>query len=859
MEEELRKSGIEAVGDIPWGTHFCTFYETQQDLLDILVPFFKTGLENREFCLWIISNSELLTIEEAADALRKALPDLDRHLSEGNIELINHDGWFLEDGSFDLRRVAHRFKQKLDSAVAKGYVGMRVNGSPAWLYKDNDEELVAFEQALDKLLPDLRVIASCTYPIRSSEAGALLDVAHAHRFAITRRHGNWEVLEAPELIRARSELAKLNEELERRVIERTRELSAANEALRREIAERERAQLESRMLIDAIPQQIWSGPPDGTNDYVNERWRAETGISQEEVRGDGWETLVHPDDRDRVLKAWQYSVLNGTPYEQEERHRRADGSYRWYLNRAVALRDNEGHIIRWYGTSTDIEDRKQAEQALRRSENELRLVIDTIPVMAWTVRPDGVVDFLNRQSLECAGLSFEEYVADPTRPIHPEDVSRVMEKWPARMARGETYEDEMRLRSVNGEYRWFLVRTAPLRDQGGTIVKWYGVSTDIEDRKRAEEELRESQQLLKLVLATLPVGVAVTDQSGDIILVNSASKRIWGGDTIVSGRQRWKQSKGVWHDSGKSIAPTDWASVRALSKGQTSLNELIDIETYDGRQKIMENSAAPIRSTDGRIVGSVIVNEDVTERVRTTEQLRTTTEQLRALSDRLQLAKEEEATRIARELHDELGSTLTSLKWDLELLETNVLELAQNALQSKLRKRITDIAAQIDTTIQSVRRISSELRPAILDDLGLIAAVQSYLVEFQERSGISTRFRPYVDDIVLTPSQSTALFRIFQEALTNILRHARATQIEVTIRQHDGEFVLAISDNGHGITESAKTSSQSLGLLGMEERARLIGGEIEIAERSEGGTMIRVRVPVTRNDADANEEAESRL
>jgi PAS domain S-box-containing protein len=153
-------------------------------------------------------------------------------------------------------------------------------------------------------------------------------------------------------------------ELEVKVIEQNAELAQANEVLKR-------AELESRMLIDAIPQQIWSGPPDGTLDYGNQRWRSETGLGLEESQGDGWQSILHPDDRDRVLNAWHHSVITGTIYEQEERHRQADGTYRWFLARGVPLLDGEGHIVRWYGTNTDIEDRKRAEDELRHLSGQL--------------------------------------------------------------------------------------------------------------------------------------------------------------------------------------------------------------------------------------------------------------------------------------------------------------------------------------------------------------------------------------------------------------------------------------------------------------------------------------------------------
>jgi PAS domain S-box-containing protein len=153
-------------------------------------------------------------------------------------------------------------------------------------------------------------------------------------------------------------------ELETRVAEQSADLAYANEVLRREEAR-------SRMLTDAIPQQIWSGLPDGTLDYCNERWRTETGLGLEELQGDGWQRILHPDDRDRVLNAWRQSVATGTPYEQEERHRQADGTYRWFLARGVPLLDSEGRIVRWYGTNTDIQDRKHAEEDLRRISGQL--------------------------------------------------------------------------------------------------------------------------------------------------------------------------------------------------------------------------------------------------------------------------------------------------------------------------------------------------------------------------------------------------------------------------------------------------------------------------------------------------------
>ena len=305
--------------------------------------------------------------------------------------------------------------------------------------------------------------------------------------------------------RASGEVRRLNLDLERRVAERTLQLEAVNQALRREIAEREQAEEalrrsedRLRLVIDTIPQQIWSSPPDGSLDFFNAQWLSFKGFTQEEMRGQGWQRTLHPDDRERVVRAWRESVAKGTPYEQEERHQGADGQYRWFLARGVPLRDSQGQIIRWYGTNTDIEDRKEAE-------GRLRLVIDTLPALVWSKLPDGSADFLNQRFLEYTGLSLEEALGwGWMNEFHPED--RAEEEWRAAFAAGEPFEKEARLRRADGAYRWFLFRGVPLRDELGHVVKWYGTSTDIEDRRRAEEALLEAQYKLAQVTRTQAMG-----------------------------------------------------------------------------------------------------------------------------------------------------------------------------------------------------------------------------------------------------------------------------------------------------------------------------------------------------------------
>jgi two-component sensor histidine kinase len=211
MAIEFRKSGISVVGDIPWGTHFCHFYETKQELLDTLVPYFTAGLEGKEYCMWVVTAPELITAEEAKEALAKAVPDLGRHLSESNIEILNWSDWYLEDDAFNWR-VTSAWNARLKGALAKGYDGIRISGDTFWLGEKHWKDFCAYEKQLDDSISDQPMTVLCTYPFSRSGAD-IFDVVRTHRFAIAKRQGEWNVIKTPELIGARAEIKRLNGEL----------------------------------------------------------------------------------------------------------------------------------------------------------------------------------------------------------------------------------------------------------------------------------------------------------------------------------------------------------------------------------------------------------------------------------------------------------------------------------------------------------------------------------------------------------------------------------------------------------------------------------------------------------------------
>ncbi len=254
-----------------------------------------------------------------------------------------------------------------------------------------------------------------------------------------------------------------------------------------------------RTMIDQMPALAWSCRPDGSAEFVNQRWLDYTGLSMEEAVGWGWQATIHPEDLGKTMETWLRVIASEEPGENEARLRRFDGEYRWFLFRAVPVRDERGKVIRWYGTSTDIEDRKRAEEKLRQDERELRRITDAIAEPIGVLAPDGSQLYANQVGRDYAGLSLEDIKADDLSAeiLHPDDLERVRDERQRGLSGGESFQVEQRVRRKDGKYRWFLAHFNPLRDDEGRIIRWYATGIDIEDRKQAEERVQKENVALR--------------------------------------------------------------------------------------------------------------------------------------------------------------------------------------------------------------------------------------------------------------------------------------------------------------------------------------------------------------------------
>ena len=356
--------------------------------------------------------------------------------------------------------------------------------------------------------------------------------------------------------------------------------------------------------------------------------------------------------------------------------------------------------------------------------------------------------------------------------------------------------------------------------------------------------LRESELRFRRLVELMPVAVYVCDITGRIQSYNQHAVELWGrepkpGDTA----QRYCGSLRLYSTEGKLVPHEESVMAEVLKTGVRARDLEVIIERPDGSRITVLVNIAPLRNSQGQLIGAMNCFQDISERKHAEEALKHSHDKLRALTARLESLREDERMRISREIHDELGQKLTGLKMDLLRAERKLDGLEGSPAVNSLLDTLVNATELADSITSSVQEIAANLRPGVLDKLGLGTALQYEARRFQERTGILCKVHLPENEQNLSAQVSTTLFRIFQECLTNIARHARATKVEVVLNLENEWVTLRVDDNGRGITEAEITNSASLGLLGMKERTELLGGEILFQHDAQGGTVVIVRIP----------------
>jgi len=509
MLTEMRKTGIEVVGDMPWGTHFCLFYETRTDLLETVVSYCKAGLENGEFCLWVVA--EPLAVEDARHALHRAVPDFDRYFADHSIEIVTARDWYLQDGEFDLNRVIRGWNEKLASASARGYAGVRVTGDTAWLEKKDWKDFCEYEESLNQAVANHRLAVLCTYPLAACRAGEILDVVRTHQFAVTKRRGSWDVIETAGHKQAKAEIKRLNEELEQRVLERTSQLTVVNRELTKEVLQRQRAEealLRSEAYLAEAQRVSHTGSFGWSVSSGHIVWSDETfRIFEYDLANKPTVQVIlqrtHPKDRAFVQETLDQAARDRKAFDFEHRLLMPDGSLKSVRVVGHPSTNYDSGNFEFVGAVTDITESKRVEESLRRSEGYLAEAQRLTHTGSWVWRVPG------RDALHLSEEWYRIYGFDPEagvpsweerlQRIHPEDQGI----WQATIDRAiderSDYEVEFRILLPGGTVRHIHTVGHPVVSASGELVEFVGSSIDVTERKRAEALRDGESRILEMI------------------------------------------------------------------------------------------------------------------------------------------------------------------------------------------------------------------------------------------------------------------------------------------------------------------------------------------------------------------------
>jgi PAS domain S-box-containing protein len=623
----------------------------------------------------------------------------------------------------------------------------------------------------------------------------------------------------------------------------------------RRAAERMAEQRERELLlaVDVIPALVWISAADGSGvQFVNARW-ADVGLTLADVTGPDWSAIIHPDDRSQVTEAWERSLATGQSFSTVARIRQGDGRHRWTLTQAEALRGEDGEIIRWYGINTDIDDRKRAEARLLEKERELKLALDTIPALAWSMLPDGSVTYLNRRWLDYAGLAAEAAVHwDWRSALHPADAAAAEARLAAMLSSSEPGEFEARLRRADGTFRWFLLRAAPHRDADGETRCWYATAMDIEDRRRVEDSLRRAQEQLADAQRLTSIGSFTVDLATHELTLSAEAARIAGYP--ADGRPTFEDALTRWHGD-------DVGAIRhqfeALLNGASGFEHVGRLVWPDGTVRHVK--AVGYRGADAadatEVVGALV---DITEAKHAEEALAQAQAELAHVT-RLTTLGELTAS-IAHEVNQPLAAIVTNGEAGLRWLTRSVPDLDE--VKAAMERMVADgrRASEVVWRLRAMsRKGAARHQPVALHDVVEETVLLVRREVERRRVTLSLDLPPDIPAVNGDPIQ-------LQQVLINLLVNAMQAMASVeggprelrvgVGRGEPGWLAVIVGDTGPGLSAdgaarlfdpfySTKTDGMGMGLSICRSIVEAHGGRISAANRSEGrGAEFRFTLPI---------------
>ena len=599
-------------------------------------------------------------------------------------------------------------------------------------------------------------------------------------------------------------------------------------------------------IVDGISALVAVMTPDGAVELVNRQVLDYFGKTLEELQEWASTDAVHPDDLPGVIAVWSQSVHSGEQYGIELRQRGADGVYRWFHVQGLPIRAADGRVARWCVLQTDIDQRKHAEEALRQSERELHRLIDGVPGMIIVANSAGEQVYANQRFLDFTGASLDQLMGlEGLSFIHPDDREFVMTEWMRCLELRQPLELDHRLKRFDGTYRWVHVRTEPRLDDQGRIVRWYGLLTDIDDERKAEEARRESEHHLRLLVEKIPALITRTTADGVMDYVNPRVVE-------YSGQELGQLGTDLVHTDDRYIVLRNWR--QALTTGE-AFEDTYRIRRADGEYRWFNHRTEPLHDQDGRVVCWYTVSLDIEARTETEEILRSTRRKLSAAMHAATVA--ELSASIAHEINQPLASVVTNAEACQAWLSHDPPNLVR--ARSTLERIVRDghSAAEV---VRRIRALFKEVAPikAPLDMPQIVAEVLRLLSDELRENSITVETDMEAD----LPTIEADAVQI-QQTLINLIHNAieamdgvtsRAKLLVLRSRRQGAELLVEVRDHGVGIKDSTnlfepffttKKSGMGMGLSITRSIVEAHGGRIWAAANEDAGTTFSLALPAS--------------
>lgn len=816
MTPELRRQ----LKELKPGDHVCPICENTAEQKTIVTAFLVEGLRQGERCLYAAADSALA---DAVQNLTANGVDVTRELERGALQLLTERESYLRTGEFSPQTMIEFLSQAEAAALKDGFSGFRYLGDMAWVLgaKVGSDLVIEYEALLNNYMANSRSVLLCQYDRSRFDPALIHDVLRTHPIAIL-----GELVcpspfyEPPQMILGEIPASeRVDWKIAQIKLARLAELS------------RQRDHELLRAVVEGTTDALFVKDPQGHYLMINPAGAQFLGKSVEEVLGKNDEELFTPEGVLAITDHDQRVIATGK-LETREHIATAAGVTRTYLTTKGPYRDEFGNIVGTIGIARDITESKRLQAEQDRLTERLRLQIDRMPlayilldsshrVLDWNPAAEKIFGYSKEEALGHAcfdlvnQLPLDERLHELLHRIESGDMQ-------AHSVNENRTKDD---RAITCE--WF---NTPLMEADGRFSGAICLAQDITERQRVEEMLDQTRRRFQAIFENALDPIVLLDDSLRFVDANPAACAMYG----------------YRHEELLEMTAWDVTPAEDRVKIPQLFGNLVSAGTLSGDYTVLSKSGET-REVEFRAVASIlpeihaVIFRDVTERNRAEQALQGYVERLQILSRRVIEVQEEERRHLARELHDEIGQVLSAISVNLHA----ALAVSEGAA----RPRLEDSIHIIDRAIDQLRSLSFDLRPSMLDDLGLVSTLRWYADRQSQRAGLVVHFVAESSAASLPSDLVTACYRVAQEALTNVVRHAQAREVWLEFRGGDAALELIIRDNGIGFDVAAvrqrAAHGASFGVLGMQERVELLGGQIEMESQPSRGTTIHVRLPVT--------------